>query len=66
VRPSGLCVGDCNHAGSVTVEDRVTGANIILGRFALDRCPAFNCNGNGRVTIDCLVGAVSNALNGCM
>ena len=66
VSPSGPCVGDCNHTGSVTVEDLVTGANIVLGRFALDRCPAFNCNGNGRVTIDCLVAAVNNALNGCM
>jgi hypothetical protein len=31
----------------------------------LDQCPAFDCNGDGHVTIDCLLTAVNAALNGC-
>ncbi|MFI5395210.1 MAG: hypothetical protein ACHQ9S_06710 [Candidatus Binatia bacterium] len=59
------CIGDCNHSGTVTVDELITGANIALGTVPLDQCPAFDCNGNGHVTVDCLLTAVNAALNGC-
>jgi hypothetical protein len=43
----------------------VKGVNIALGNATLDQCQAFDCNGNGHVTVDCLVKGVNAALNGC-
>ena len=62
----GPCYGDCDHSGTVTVDELVKGVNIALGNLAPDECPAFNCNGTGKVTVDCLVKSVNAALNGCM
>jgi len=39
--------------------------NIALGSADLGECPAFDCNANARVTVDCLVTAVDAVLNGC-
>jgi hypothetical protein len=36
-----------------------------LGRRPVTACPAFDRNGSGEVTIDELIAAVSNALDGC-
>ncbi|OFV91254.1 MAG: hypothetical protein A3J75_05565 [Acidobacteria bacterium RBG_16_68_9] len=44
--------GDCGGEGRVTVDELVKGVNIALGNMPLDRCPRFDANGNGRVTID--------------
>ena len=52
-------------SGGVTVDELVTGVNIALGTTMLDQCQAFDCNGNGHVTVDCFVHAVNRALNGC-
>ncbi len=60
----GLCVGDCDGNGTVAVEELLTGAGIVLGLLPFNQC-AFNCAGNGRVTVDCLVKAVDNLLLGC-
>ena len=49
----------------MTVDELVTGVNIALGTTMLDQCQAFDCNGNGHVTVDCFVHAVNRALNGC-
>ena len=49
------CVGDCDNGGSVTVDEIVTGVNIALDTLPLDQCPGFDCNGDGQVTIDCLL-----------
>src|SRR5262245_20281835 len=59
------CVGDCNDSGAVSVAELVNGVNIALGTRTLDGCRQFDCNGAGRVTIDCLLKAVGAALNGC-
>ncbi len=59
------CVGNCDQNSMVTVEELVKGVNIALGNATLDECPAFDCNGTGQVTVDCLVTAVNAALNGC-
>jgi hypothetical protein len=49
----------------VSVDELVRGVNIALDTTTLDRCPEFDCNGNGHVTVDCLVKAVNAALHGC-
>jgi NHL repeat-containing protein len=59
------CVGDCDNGGSVTVDEIVTGVNIALGLLSLDQCPRFDCEGIGRVEIDCIIKAVAAVLNGC-
>lgn len=59
------CVGDCNGDAAVTVDELVTGLNVVLGRAAADACPAFACNGSAQVTVNCLVTGVDNLLRGC-
>jgi hypothetical protein len=58
------CLGDCDGDGRVAVNELVFGVNIALGRAELDGCDAFD-NGSGSVTINVLIGAVLNAVNGC-
>lgn len=60
-----LCIGDCNHGGSVSVDELVKGVNIALGNASLSDCKPFDRNNDGRVTVDELVKAVSAALSGC-
>jgi hypothetical protein len=64
--PPGLCVGDCNTNGTVTIDELIAGVNIALGVAQLSLCPQFDCNGTSHVTVDCLVKAVNSALNGCV
>lgn len=59
------CVGDCNGRGNPRISDIILGVNIALNRTAVAACPSFDPNGNGRVEINELVQAVSNALRGC-
>lgn len=44
----------------------VIGVNIALGLSAGSACPAFDASGDERVTINELVAAVNDALNGCI
>jgi hypothetical protein len=55
------CGGDCDRDGAVTVAEVLRGVALALGTSSLP-CPAY---GSAPVTIDQLVGAVDNALNGC-
>lgn len=59
------CVGDCNHAGTVTVDEILTMVNIALGNASAEFCRAGDANGDGRITVDEILTAVNNALNGC-
>jgi hypothetical protein len=43
----------------------VRAVNIALQSAALAACPSLDVSGDATVTIDELVGAVNNALNGC-
>jgi hypothetical protein len=65
VKVGDACIGDCDNSGKVTVDEIVKGVNIVLGERPLDQCPPLDCNGNGQVTVACLVQAVGAALNGC-
>ena len=62
--PSG-CVGDCNNGGTVTVDEIIKGVNIALGDATLGTCPQFAVDDSGTVTINALIIAVNNLLNGC-
>ncbi len=59
------CVGDCNGDGSVTIDELITGVNIVLEILPLSACPAVQCNPPAPPTVDCLTQAVNNGLFGC-
>ena len=49
----------------MTVDEIVRGTSIALGNQRIDECEPFDANGDGIVTVDEIVRAVANALNGC-
>jgi hypothetical protein len=49
----------------VVIADLIRCVNIALGSLPITTCPACDPSGNGRVEINELIAAVSNALNGC-
>jgi len=61
----GLCVGDCNHDGQVTVNELIQMVNIALGTADVSMCLAGDANADGEITVNEIVAAVNNALNGC-
>jgi YVTN family beta-propeller protein len=63
--PLTFCVGDCGQEREVTVDELLRGIRIALGEASLDDCPEFDADGDDQVTIDELMQAISNALNGC-
>jgi phospholipase C len=60
-----LCVGDCNADHTVAVNEILTMVRISLGTAAASACAAGDAAGNGQITIDEILAAVNNALNGC-
>jgi hypothetical protein len=63
--PRSACLGDCNGDGTVSVDELVRGVNIALGTQPLDACLVFDGDENLVVTVNELITAVNNALNGC-
>src|ERR1043166_883462 len=61
----GLCPGDCNGDGSVTINELLRGVNLALGAGAYRLCPPADVSGDGQVTIDEILGAVNMALAAC-
>lgn len=59
------CAGDCRESGSVTVADVLTGMKIALGQTGAERCRNADWDGDDTVTIDEVVLAMNNALDGC-
>jgi hypothetical protein len=57
------CTGDCGGDFVVSVEEVVFGINVALGRADREACTGLA--GDGAITIDVLITAVLNALNGC-
>lgn len=58
--------GDCNGDGCVEVNEIIIGVIAELnGEDPSDVCSAYNCNSGLGVHIDCLIGAVYNALLEC-
>jgi hypothetical protein len=60
-----VCDGNCNGDSTVSIGELVRAVNIALGLLPLDVCQAADSDGNGIITVDDLVRAVSRALNGC-
>ncbi len=50
----------------MTVADLLTMINIDLGNAALSACNLGDANGDGRITLDEVLLAMNNALNGCV
>ena len=65
VNTVGLCLGDCSGDGNVTVDELVTLASIELGDAPLSACPSGLLTSDMPVTVEVVVKAVSNAINGC-
>jgi hypothetical protein len=63
--PGGVCAGDCDATGRVTISDITTMLPISFGLRPLDDCRAGDANGDGQISIADLLLAVRNALNGC-
>jgi hypothetical protein len=59
------CTGDCDHSGDVAINELVIGAAIVVGTETLDRCRALDGNDNATATIEELLQAVGNGLEGC-
>ena len=57
------CTGDCGGDFVVSVDEVVFGINVALGRSDAAECAGLS--GDGTLTIDVLITAVLNALNGC-
>jgi hypothetical protein len=47
------------------VDELLTMVNIALGNAPLADCPAGNSNSDAAITVDEILAAVNNALNGC-
>jgi YVTN family beta-propeller protein len=63
--PGAICAGDCDDSGEVSVSELVSGVRIALGALALEACTPLDGNAGGRITIDELVLAARNAMEGC-
>lgn len=63
--PPPVCRGDCNDDGAVGVDELVLGLDICLGFTPLDACRNLDADGSDEATVDELITAIDNALNGC-
>lgn len=63
--PPSSCAGDCDGSQSVDVAELVSCMNIALETAPLAECPAADLDVSGAVTVDELVVAAGNAINGC-
>jgi hypothetical protein len=65
------CAGDCDGDGSVDINELILLVKISLGDADVSQCPAGDVTGptpgvpDGQITVDELIRAVGNALNGC-
>ncbi|MFI5395819.1 MAG: cohesin domain-containing protein [Candidatus Binatia bacterium] len=59
------CVGDCNRDHVVTQAEVNTMTNIDLGNLPIIDCLRGDANGDGQITVDEILTAVNNMLNGC-
>jgi hypothetical protein len=63
--PPGLCIGDCDEDGSVSVSELVLGIGMALGRDDRSSCPKLDFDEDGEISIDELLLGVNAALRGC-
>ena len=60
-----FCDGDCNGDEAVSVADLLQAMRSALGDQPAGACIAADRNDDGMITIDEIIGAVGNALDGC-
>ena len=61
----GACVGACAQPGMVTVNDLLTVIQIAAGQMPVSACPSADPNHDGQVSLEEVLQAVNNALDGC-
>ncbi|MBX3026214.1 hypothetical protein KF840_14995 [bacterium] len=61
----GVCGGDCNSSGAVTIEELILAVGIALGTTPVSTCGAIDTDSDGQASIAELVAAVGHALDGC-
>ena len=61
----GACVGACTNPGMVSVNDLLTVIQIAAGQVTLSACPSADPNGDDQVSLEEVLQAVNNALDGC-
>lgn len=59
------CTGDCAGDGAVTVDEVILLVRIAVGEEAIGACAAGDRNADRSITIDGIVTAVGDALEGC-
>jgi hypothetical protein len=64
-RPSATCAGACAQPGLVSLNDLLTVIEIANGKQPLSACPSADVNSDGQVSLDEVLQAVNNALDGC-
>jgi hypothetical protein len=60
-----LCVGDCNGDLTVTIDEIIRGVRIALDELTVDACPAFDRDGDGRVSVSEITDGVNASLTAC-
>ncbi len=60
-----ICTGDCDDNRQVTVDELLNGTLMATGEYLLSVCPPFDRDGSGFITVDEIVDAINNALDGC-
>jgi len=58
------CAGSC-QGDQVNVQDLVLMVNVALGNAGVSTCAAGDVNGDGQISVDEILQAVNNALEGC-
>jgi hypothetical protein len=64
-QPLGVCTGDCGGNNIVSVDELITCVNVGLGYQPMTSCEALDESGDHHATIEEIVKAVYNLLNGC-
>jgi len=59
------CAGDCDHDGTVTINELITMVDVALAAIDLDACTAGDIDHGGQITVDEIIVAVNNTLNDC-
>lgn len=59
------CGGDCDRDSRVLVDEVILSVNIALGVAEQDQCFASDANFDDAVTVDEILGGLTNALHGC-
>ena len=63
--PGGVCAGDCDGDGQVTIAELTQVLNVVIGQLPLTQCEAADAGGDGELSIGDIIAAVRSALGGC-